>query len=518
MSSGRAHSGRGGWRGGSGRGNGRGWNRFPWSRGRNAGGGRGSGVSPSAGPKVGHPANGPTKGEEHFQAPRAPVVNSPYPLWKTYFPEEEYTQESTTAKRVEAFERFFQGFVEHCNLDEIEARRSLQLDYSVMLSDPILLNAFPDLADAMRNQPASVLTSASLALHSVILSSIRQSTDEDGEIAAPEVEEVTLGNHQLHVRICNYEPVIPLKNLKATQYGKCVSVQGTVVRVGNIKPLVTKLAFKCTACQGIQVLTLQDGKYAIPTKCAMPDCKGFNFVPLRGSPFTETVQWQTIRIQESAGDDRREAGRIPRTIECELTADLADSCVPGDMVTVAAIVKATGSDEGRGRNSKDKCMFLLYLHAISIVNSKHTLTDGCSGLQIEFSTTDYYAIQEIQGDANVFKLIVGSLCPAIYGHEMVKAGLILGLFGGTQRWSDKISNLSIRGDPHVLLVGDPGLGKSQMLQAASSVAPRGVFVCGNMTTSSGLTVTLSREGGGSGDHALEAGALVLADQGKDKPC
>ena len=52
------------------------------------------------------------------------------------------------------------------------------------------------------------------------------------------------------------------------------------------------------------------------------------------------------RIQESAGDDRREAGRIPRTIECELTADLADSCVPGDMVTVAAIVKATGSDEG----------------------------------------------------------------------------------------------------------------------------------------------------------------------------
>ena len=183
------------------------------------------------------------------------------------------------------------------------------------------------------------------------------------------------------------------------------------------------------------------------------------------------------------------------------------------MVTVAAIVKATGSDEGRGRSSKDKCMFLLYLHAISVVNSKHTLTDGCSGLQIEFSTKDYYAIQEIQGDPDAFKLIVGSLCPAIYGHEMVKAGLILGLFGGTQRSSDKINNLSIRGDPHILLVGDPGLGKSQMLQAASSVAPRGVYVCGNMTTSSGLTVTLSREGGGSGDYALEAGALVLADQG-----
>ena len=56
------------------------------------------------------------------------------------------------------------------------------------------------------------------------------------------------------------------------------------------------------------------------------------------------------RVQEISGDDRREAGRIPRTIECELTADLVDSCVPGDMVTIVAIVKATGSEEGRGRH------------------------------------------------------------------------------------------------------------------------------------------------------------------------
>ena len=52
-----------------------------------------------------------------------------------------------------------------------------------------------------------------------------------------------------------------------------------------------------------------------------------------------------------------------------------------------------------------------------------------------------------------------------------------------------------------------------MLQAAANVTPRGVYVCGNTTTTSGLTVTLTKEGGGSGDYALEAGALVLADQG-----
>ena len=72
--------------------------------------------------------------------------------------------------------------------------------------------------------------------------------------------------------------------------------------------------------------------------------------------------------------------------------------------------------------------------------------------------------------------------------------------------------IPVRSDPHVLVVGDPGLGKSQILQAVSNVAPRGVYVCGNTTTTSGLTVTLTKEAGSS-DYALEAGALVLADKG-----
>ena len=123
----------------------------------------------------------------------------------------------------------------------------------------------------------------------------------------------------------------------------------------------------------------------------------------------------SLRVQEISGDDRREAGRIPRTIECELTSDLVDSCVPGDMVTITAVVKATGSEEGvvpfvalvhhymkltseglvvnlspslspaRGRNTKDKCMFLLYLYAVSVSNNKGS-GDASHGLHMEFST------------------------------------------------------------------------------------------------------------------------------------
>ena len=82
-------------------------------------------------------------------------------------------------------------------------------------------------------------------------------------------------------------------------------------------------------------------------ECPTAECRGRSFTPLRSSPLTQTIDWQTVRIQEISGDDRREAGRIPRTIECELTADLVDSCVPGDMVTITAVVKATGSEEGQ---------------------------------------------------------------------------------------------------------------------------------------------------------------------------
>lgn len=114
-------------------------------------------------------------------------------------------------------------------------------------------------------------------------------------------------------------------------------------------------------------------------------------------------------------------------------------------------------------------------------------------------------IQRIASTKGVFNLLVDSLCPEIIGHGIVKAGLLLGLFRGTE---DPI----IRSSPHILLVGDPGLGKSQILTAVGNVAPRSVLVGANTTTATGLTAGLHQEGG-SGEYALEAGALVLADQG-----
>ncbi|XP_018776607.1 DNA helicase MCM8 isoform X2 [Serinus canaria] len=366
--------------------------------------------------------------------------------------------------------------------------------------------------------PQKILQCMGLAIHQVLTKDLeRHAAELQVQEGLPLQGEPVINVPLIHARVYNYEPLTQLKNVRANCYGKYIALRGTVVRVSNIKPLCTNLAFVCAACGDVQGVPLPDGKYTLPTKCLVPECRGRSFTADRSSPLTTTVDWQSVKVQELMSDDQREAGRIPRTIECELVQDLVDSCVPGDMVTVTGIVKVASTEEGASKNKNDKCMFLLYIEANSVSNSKGQKLKNFDDETfqrsfMEFSLKDLYAIQEIQAEENLFRLIVNSLCPAIYGHEIVKAGLALALFGGCQKFVDDKNRIPVRGDPHVLVVGDPGLGKSQMLQAVCNIAPRGVYVCGNTSTSSGLTVTLSRDGT-SGDFALEAGALVLGDQG-----
>lgn len=151
-------------------------------------------------------------------------------------------------------------------------------------------------------------------------------------------------------------------------------------------------------------------------------------------------------------------------------------------------------------------------------------------------------IHKISERKDLFALLVKSICPSIFGNELVKVGMIMSLFGGTDHrlkmkgdfadiifgsgenkeaseqangddlLDDEKVTPTIRPDIHMLVVGDPGLGKSQMLKHLINVAPRGVYVCGNSTTNAGLTATMVRDSI-SNEQTLEAGALVLSDLG-----
>ncbi|KAJ8299815.1 hypothetical protein KUTeg_023875 [Tegillarca granosa] len=470
----------GGWRGGGGRWRGRGG----WGRGRGGGGkyysnygnrGRGSGGSQSQ--RGGSQRGGPVLMEDPQPSRRTGPqmvqtrieVQSPYKGWSLYFPDEIYNDHSSTVQKVQVFEKYFLSWKDTFNWDDMEDKGSFIVDFKEIITDRIISEGIPELMTEMKDMPDKILGCMGLAVHQILthqrLREAAESEENGGSIQTNYTVPL------LSARVVNYGSPVPLKNLKANYYGKFVSVKGTVVRVSNIKPMCTKLAFECNNCSTEQ--------------CPAHEC----------------------RIQEIMGDHQKETGRIPRTVDCELTQDLVDSCVPGDIVTVSGIVKVNSVEEGRSRN-KDKCMFLLYIHANSVSNAKGNKSGDSSGLAMDFTMKELYAIEEIQSEKNLFR----SLCPSIYGHELVKAGLILGLFGGSQKYTNDKNRIPVRGDPHILVVGDPGLGKSQMLQSVSNSAPRSVYVCGNTTTTSGLTVTLSKDGG-SGDFALEAGALVLADQG-----
>ncbi|XP_071080734.1 DNA helicase MCM8-like [Haliotis cracherodii] len=513
---GRGWSRGGGWRGrGWGRGRGRGgYFKQYGNRGNGRGNWRGRGNSSQNSQGSMRLMDDPSPRRQPMVQTRL-EVSSPYKGWKIYFPDEGYSDHSPTVKKVQIFEKYFLSWSGMFKLSEIEVKGFFTVDFKDLSSDQLLMEGLPELAAQMREMPDNILACMGLAMHqSVCQKNEREAAADlrDEESSQAVVSDVIVP--VIHARVVNFAQPIPLKNVKASCYGKFVCVKGTVVRVSNIKPLCTAMAFECAGCGTVQSISLPDGKFIVPTKCPAQQCRGKTFIPQRNSSQTETIDWQTVRVQEIMGDGgQKESGRIPRTIDCELTADLVDSCVPGDIVTVSGIVKVNSLEEGKGRN-KDKCMFLLYLHANSVSNLKGNKSggEGSSGLAMDFTMKELYAIEEIHSQDNLFRLLVGSLCPTIYGHELVKAGLTLGMFGGGQKYTNDKNRIPVRGDPHILVVGDPGLGKSQMLQAVSNIAPRSVYVCGNTTTTSGLTVTLSKDGG-SGDYALEAGALVLADQG-----
>ncbi|XP_021730627.1 probable DNA helicase MCM8 [Chenopodium quinoa] len=341
-------------------------------------------------------------------------------------------------------------------------------------------------------------------------------------------EKSKLDSHgKINIRLHNHpDSLIALKNLKAAYIDRLVSVRGTVVKVSTVKPLVMQMTFKCIQCGADIMRFFPDGKYSPPATCIMRCCKGKTFAPIRST--AQSIDFQKIRLQELLKSENHEEGRVPRTVECELTEDLVDVCIPGDVVTVTGIIRQINNymDLGGGKSkSKYQGLYYLYMESVSVTNSKsqtipedseYPTADARAEMSdlYSFSPRDLEFIVKFREEhgPDVFRQMIQSICPSIYGHELVKAGITLALFGGVRKHSMDQNKVPVRGDIHVIIVGDPGLGKSQLLQAAAAVSPRGIYVCGNATTNAGLTVAVVKDRMTS-DYAFEAGAVVLADRG-----
>lgn len=312
---------------------------------------------------------------------------------------------------------------------------------------------------------------------------------------------------KIPVRIFGHGPIQPFRDLKAFQIGKYITVQGTVVRVSSVRPFPIKMAFRCSKCMQTLIIQFKDGLYKTPSRCQTTHCTSKVFIPERDSPETECRNWQKIKIQEIKehnNEMEEEEGRIPRILEAELSADLVDAVVPGEMITLSGILKTLDTnDKGLPNNAGSIYLDVNNILKIRNLNDDIKTTAGMGEISQELQNQ----IINISQNKTTLQTLVRSFCPHIYGNELVKLGIILSLFGGSKRSTTPTAgHVSIRSDPHILIVGDPGLGKSQLLNFTATVAPRAVYVCANTSSAVGLTATVQ-------DGGLEAGALVLADQG-----
>ncbi|XP_017771643.1 PREDICTED: DNA helicase MCM8-like [Nicrophorus vespilloides] len=411
-----------------------------------------------------------------------------YSGFQLYFNSEGSNNIEKLVSNTETFASYIYKNITLFPIMKIKEKQNFHVDLKLLLNDTEFNREWDNFSAEIIDNTEYCLSCMGLAMHQVVLK------DQQRNYNDKDVEQNTYSLFpKIFCRVLNNDPILQIRKLKVNLYGKLISVRGTVIKRCPLEMSAKTLAFSCATCLGTQVVEQLNGNYTMPIKCLSTGCRQLKlFNPLLSSPYSRKFNRQIIKLQELLGYSEDQIARIPRTLECELSDDLIDQCTPGDDVLITGVLKVHNIEEANAL--RQSTMYLLYLDCISIINEKKKL-DGIS----------YYAIQKIHAEPNLFRLLVHSLCPTIYGLEMVKAGLLLGLFGGTQNSRNSRSN------SHILMIGDPGLGKSQMLQSCCNVSPRGVYVCGNTSTASGLTAMLTRENGG--DFALEAGALVLADQG-----
>ena len=296
--------------------------------------------------------------------------------------------------------------------------------------------------------PAMVLDVLALVAHEALLAACPP--PPDAEHTADRLCE-----RRLRVQLHSHGPPTPMSDLRADKIGKLVTVVGSVIRVSSLRPYVSSIGFLCPRCGHTMERCLVDGKYVPPDGCERGGCRVKHLLPDRTT--AKTRDFQKVRLQEVPEENLSEFyGRVPRTVEVELLDTLVDTCVPGDIVSVTGIVKSVevaneGGGFAGGRSSKPKCMYLLYLEAVSLTNTRAAApAAGAAAAAAEaeaaaaaddarapvaFSLRDMQEIARLHAnyEGQLFDLLTASMCPTIFGHEVVKVGLILGLFGGTRK-------------------------------------------------------------------------------------
>ncbi|QLH80580.1 LAGLIDADG family homing endonuclease [Halosimplex pelagicum] len=281
----------------------------------------------------------------------------------------------------------------------------------------------PDLADDVRSHPEELRDYAEEALRLYDLP-----------------VDVKLG--QAHVRVHNLPDSTDIREIRADHRGQLISIQGVVRKATDVKPKITQAAFECQRCGTLTRIPQQTGDFQEPHECQGCERQGPFRVNFDQSEFIDA---QKIRVQESPEGLR--GGETPQSIDVNIEDDITGEVTAGDHVRVSGVLKL----DQQGSDQDQSPMFDTYMDGFSVEIEDEQFEE------MDITEEDKQEIIELSGRENIYDEMVGAIAPSIYGYEREKLSMILQLFSGVTKHLPDESR--IRGDLHMLLIGDPGTGK-----------------------------------------------------------
>ncbi len=304
-------------------------------------------------------------------------------------------------------------------------------------------------------------------------------------------------NPQLHVRFHNLPKEkgysVMVRDITSDYIGRMISVKGIVNRISDILPKVSVGRFYCNKCNEPYDEPQPTRFLREPLFCKHCRKREFRFVP-EESKWTDV---QRLQIQETL--ELLEGGEEARQIEIWAEDDLTGEVTAGDKIVETGIMrllppKKTGS------------VYQKFLDANFIESIEKEFE------KLEITEEEEEEIRKLSKDPRLYEKVTNSIAPSIYGYREIKEAIALQLFGG--RIGKKLPDgTSVRPDIHILLIGEPGVAKSRLLQYVTKIAPKSIYVSGKGATGAGLTVSAERDEFAEGAWTLKAGALILAGGG-----
>ncbi|KAM3066320.1 MCM DNA helicase complex subunit [Clarireedia jacksonii] len=325
------------------------------------------------------------------------------------------------------------------------------------------------------------------------------------------------------VRPFGLDKTINMRDLNPSDVDKIIAIKGLVIRTTPIIPDMKDAFFKCSVCNHTVKVDIDRGKIAEPTECPRPVCASPNSMQIvhNRSGFMDK---QVIKLQETP--DSVPAGQTPHSVSMCAYDELVDLCKAGDRVEITGIFKASPV-RVNPRQRTLKSIYKTYIDVLHIqkVDKKRMgidvstveqeISDELTGNIEEtrkVSEEEEEKIRQTAARPDIYELLSRSLAPSIFEMDDIKKGILLQLFGGTNKSFEKGGSPKYRGDINILLCGDPSSAKSQILQYVHKIAPRGVYTSGKGSSAVGLTAYVTRDPE-TRQLVLESGALVLSDGG-----